>query len=164
MDLVTPDLGLLFWTGLVFCLLLFVLTKFAWKPILKMVNEREKKIEDALLLADKTKNEMLELKAENDKIMKEANAARDLILKEAKEFASAMVEEAKNKAKIEAQKHVDAARQTIQSEKAAALADIKSHVAQLSLAIAEKVVRGELSSDDKQKAFADKLAGDINLN
>lgn len=164
MDLVTPDFGLLFWTGLVFCLLLFVLTKFAWKPILNMVNEREKKIEDALLLAEKTKNEMLELKAENDKIIKEANATRDAILKEAKEAATAMVDAAKNKAKIESQKLVEAAHQSIQSEKSAAIAELKSHVAILSLDIAEKVVRGELASDDKQKALADKLAGDINLN
>ena len=164
MDLVTPDFVLLFWTGLVFCLLLFVLTKFAWKPILNMVNEREKKIEDALLLAEKTKNEMLELKAENDKIIKEANATRDAILKEAKEAATAMVDAAKNKAKIESQKLVEAAHQSIQSEKSAAIAELKSHVATLSLDIAEKVVRGELASDDKQKALADKLAGDINLN
>jgi F-type H+-transporting ATPase subunit b len=143
MDLILPDFGLLFWTALVFCCLLFLLTKFAWKPILNIVNEREKKIADALDLAEKTKKEMQELQAENERIIKEANATRDTILKEAKEAANAMVEDAKNKAKVEAQKLVDAARQSIHSE---------------------KVVRGELASDDKQKALADKLAGDINLN
>ena len=106
----------------------------------------------------------LELKAENDKIIKEANATRDAILKEAKEAATAMVDAAKNKAKIESQKLVEAAHQSIQSEKSAAIAELKSHVATLSLDIAEKVLRGELASDDKQKALADKLAGDINLN
>ena len=164
MDLITPDLGLLFWTGLVFCGLLFILTKFAWKPILNAVNEREQKIQDALDLAEKTKAEMASLKAENDQILKEARIERDNMLKEAKESASALVEEAKNKAKIEAQKLVDSARQTIQSEKSAAMAEIKSHVAQLSIEIAEKIVRNELASDSKQTALAEQLANDLNLN
>lgn len=164
MDLVTPDLGLLFWTGLVFCLLLFVLTKFAWKPILSAVNAREKKISEALELAEKTKSEMQALKAENDQIMKAARAERDQILKEAKEAANNMIEEAKSKAKVEATKLVDAARQNINSEKAAAMAELKSHIATLSLDIAEKVVRKELSSDDKQKELANQLAGEIKMN
>lgn len=164
MDLVTPDLGLLFWTGLVFCLLLFVLTKFAWKPILSAVNAREKKIAEALELADKTKSEMQALKAENDQIMKAARAERDQILKEAKEVANSMIEEAKGKAKVEASKLVEAARQNINSEKAAAMAELKNHIATLSLDIAEKVVRKELSSDDKQKELANQLAGEIKMN
>ena len=129
MDLVTPDLGLLFWTGLVFCLLLFVLTKFAWKPILNAVNTREQNITDALELAEKTKAEMQALKAENDQILKAARAERDQILKEAKEAANGMIEDAKGKAKDEAAKIVESARQNINSEKAAAMAEIKSHVA-----------------------------------
>ena len=164
MDLVTPDLGLLFWTGLVFCLLLFVLTKFAWKPILNAVNTREQNITDALELAEKTKAEMQALKAENDQILKAARAERDQILKEAKEAANGMIEDAKGKAKYEAAKIVESARQNINSEKAAAMAEIKSHVANLSLEIAEKVVRHELSSDDKQKSLATQLAGEIKMN
>jgi F-type H+-transporting ATPase subunit b len=164
MDLILPDLGLLFWTGIVFCLLLFLLAKFAWKPILNAVNAREQKIAEALELAVKTQVEMKALKAENDLILKEARAERDSILKEAKEAANHMIEEAKSKSKVEAQKIVESARLNINSEKAAAIAEIKTHVATLAVEIAEKVVRGELASDEKQKALAEKLAGDIQMN
>ena len=164
MDLILPDLGLLFWTGIVFCLLLFLLAKFAWKPILNAVNAREQKIAEALELAVKTQVEMKALKAENDQILKEARAERDSILKEAKEAANHMIEEAKSKSKVEAQKIVESARLNINSEKAAAIAEIKTHVATLAVEIAEKVVRGELASDEKQKALAEKLAGDIQMN
>lgn len=164
MDLVTPDLGLLFWTGIVFCSLLFLLAKFAWKPILTAVNERGESIAEALELAEKTRDEMRALKAENDQILKQAKAERDEILKEAKEIAVSMVESAKNKSKLESQKIVDSARDSIRSEKAAAMAELKTHVAALSLEIAEKVIRTELSSDEKQKALANNLASDINMN
>lgn len=164
MDLILPDFGLLVWTGLVFCLLMFLLAKFAWKPILNAVNTREQKISEALELAEKTKVEMQALKAENDQILKQARAERDEILKEAKEAANGMVEDAKGKAKNEAAKIVESARLTINSEKAAAMAELKNHVASLSLEIAEKVVRHELSSDDKQKALAMQLAGEIKMN
>ncbi|MEY4288005.1 MAG: hypothetical protein RLZZ30_93 [Bacteroidota bacterium] len=164
MDLILPDLGLLFWTGIVFCCLLFLLAKFAWKPILNAVNAREQKISEALELAVKTQAEMKALKAENDQILKEARAERDSILKEAKDAANHMIEDAKTKSKVEAQKIVDAARLNINSEKAAAIAEIKTHVATLAIEIAEKVVRGELASDEKQKALAEKLAGDIQMN
>lgn len=164
MDLILPDLGLLFWTGIVFCLLLFLLAKFAWKPILNAVNAREQKISEALELAVKTQAEMKALKAENDQILKEARAERDSILKEAKEAANHMIEEAKSKSKVEAQKIVESARLNINNEKAAAIAEIKTHVATLAVEIAEKVVRGELASDEKQKALAEKLAGDIQMN
>ena len=164
MDLIIPDLGLLFWTGIVFCLLMFLLAKFAWKPILNAVNAREQKISEALDLAVKTQAEMKALKAENDQILKEARAERDNILKEAKEAANTMIEDAKSKSKVEAQKIVEAARLNINSEKAAAIAEIKTHVATLAVEIAEKVVRGELASDEKQKALAEKPAGDIQMN
>ena len=164
MDLIIPDLGLLFWTGIVFCLLMFLLAKFAWKPILNAVNAREQKISEALDLAVKTQAEMKALKAENDQILKEARAERDNILKEAKEAANTMIEDAKSKSKVEAQKIVEAARLNINSEKAAAIAEIKTHVATLAVEIAEKVVRGELASDEKQKALSEKLASDFNLN
>ena len=111
MDLILPDFGLLVWTGLVFSLLMFLLAKFAWKPILNAVNTREQKISEALELAEKTKAEMQALKAENDQILKEARAERDQILKEAKEAANGMVEDAKGKAKDEAAKIVESARQ-----------------------------------------------------
>lgn len=164
MDLILPDFGLLFWTGLVFCLLLLILAKFVWKPILGAVNAREEKIADALSQAEKTKEEMKALQAQNENLLKEARAERDAMIKDAKETASKMVEEAKDKAKVEADKLLTSAKESINSEKAAAIAELKTQVASISLEIAEKVVRGELSSDDKQKALAEKLAEDINMN
>lgn len=164
MELVTPSIGLIFWTGLVFLLLLLVLTKFVWKPVLKAVNEREQKISDALELAEKTKTEMKALQAQNENLLKEARAERDAIVKDAKETATKMVEDAKNAAKTEASKIVAAAREAINADKAAAISELKTQVAAFSIEIAEKIVRGELSTDGKQKALAEKLAGDINLN
>jgi len=164
MELVTPDLGLIFWTGLVFLLLLFILTKFIWKPIHGAVNEREQKISDALDMAEKTKAEMKALQAANENLLKEARAERDAIVKDAKEVATKMIEDAKNAAKVAGQKELAAAREAINADKAAAIAELKTQVAAISLEIAEKIVRGELSADDKQKALAEKLAGDINLN
>lgn len=164
MELITPDLGLIFWTGLVFLLLLFILTKFVWKPVMAAVNEREQKISDALELAEKTKAEMKALQAANENLLKEARAERDAIVKDAKEVATNMIEEAKNAAKIAGQKEIASAREAINADKAAAIAELKTQVASISIEIAEKIVRGELSADDKQKALAEKLAGDINLN
>lgn len=164
MELVTPDLGLLFWTGIVFCLLLFLLVKFAWKPILGAVNAREEKITSALELAKKTQDEMKTLQAENENLLKEARSERDSMIKDAKGVASKMVDDAKGIAKVEADKIVEAARESINSEKVAAITELKAQMATFSIEIAEKVVRGELSSADKQKALADKLVDDINLN
>jgi F-type H+-transporting ATPase subunit b len=164
MDLVTPDLGLLFWTGLVFSLLLFVLTKFVWKPILGAVNAREQKISEALELAEKTKAEMKALQSENENLLKEARAQRDSILKDAKNSADKLIEESKDKAKLEADKIVTAAKEAINNEKLQAMSELKTHVAGLSIEIAEKIIRIELSSDDKQKALAEKMAEDINMN
>ena len=164
MDLILPDYGLLFWTGLVFCLLLFLLAKFAWKPILNAVDAREQKIHEALELAVKTKAEMQLLQAENEKILKEARAQRDAIMNDAKETAVQMIEDAKNKAKLEANKIVESAKTSIATEKTAAIVDLKNQLAGFSLDIAEKIVRGDLSTDAKQKALAEKLADDINMN
>ena len=164
MDLILPDYGLLFWTGLVFCLLLFLLAKYAWKPILNAVNAREQKIQEALDLADKTRAEMQLLQAENEKILKEARSERDSLIKDAQEIANKLVDEAKNKAQIEASKIVESAKVIISMEKAAAITDLKNQLAGYSLSIAEKIVRGDLASDEKQKALANKLADDINMN
>lgn len=164
MELVTPDLGLLFWTGLVFCLLLFLLTKFAWKPILNMVNAREQKIAEALELAEKTKAEMKALQAENENLLKEARAERDSMIKEAKETATTMISDAKNAAKVEANKVLEAAHASIESEKVAAIAELKAQMAVFSIEIAERIVREELSTDEKQRALSEKLAVEINMN
>jgi F-type H+-transporting ATPase subunit b len=164
MELITPDFGLLIWTSIVFVLLLFILTKFIWKPILSAVNTREQKISEALELAEKTKAEMKELQAQNENLLREARAERDKIVKDAHEVATKMIEDSKNNAKNEASKIIASAHLAIEQEKAAAISELKSHVAALSIEIAEKIVRTELSSDEKQKALASKLAEDINLN
>lgn len=164
MDLILPDFGLLFWTGLVFISLLFILTKFIWKPILAAVNAREEKISEALELAEKTQIEMKALQSQNENLLKEARIERDEIVKDAKETATKMVADAKNAAKVESEKVVVAARHTIEAEKVAAIAALKTQMASFSLEIAEKLVRGELASNDKQKALAEKLVADINLN
>jgi F-type H+-transporting ATPase subunit b len=164
MDLITPDLGLMFWTGLVFLLLMFVLTKFVWKPILAAVNSREQSITASLELAEKTMSEMKALQAQNEDLLKEARAERDSIVKDAREIATKMVDDSKNTAKVEAEKIINSAREAVNNEKTAALAEIKTQIAILSIEIAEKVVKGELSSADKQKALSEKLAADFNLN
>jgi F-type H+-transporting ATPase subunit b len=158
------SVGLFFWQTIIFLALLFLLRKFAWKPILNAVNEREQKISDSLELAEKTKAEMKALQSENENLLKEARAERDAIVKDAKETATKMIEDSKAAAKVEAEKIMASTRQAIEAEKAAAIAELKTQVASFSLEIAEKVVRGELASDDKQKALAEKLAGDINMN
>lgn len=164
MDLILPDYGLIFWTSIVFVLLLFLLAKFAWKPMLKAVNDREQKIAESLELADKTKAEMKALQSQNENLLKEARAERDSIVKDAKEVATKMVEDSKNAAKVEAEKVMLSAQEAINSEKTAAIADLKNQVASFSIEIAEKLVRTDMSSDDKQKALAEKLAAEVKMN
>ncbi len=164
MDLVIPDFGLLFWTGIVFCSLLFLLAKYAWKPILGAVNAREQKIAESLELAEKTKIEMQALQAENEALLKEARAERDKMLNEAKKQADKFIDESKNKAKEEAQKIITSAKESIQNEKAAAMSELKTHVGALSLEIAEKIIQNELSTNGKQKALIDKFVDNINMN
>jgi len=164
MDLITPDLGLVFWTGLTFIILMFILTKFIWKPIMAAVNNRENNIQEALDMAKKTKAEMEKLQTQNANLLKEARIERDEMIKEAKLTSDKMVESAKTKAKEEADKIVENARVSIEAEKNAALAELKNQVAGMALEIAEKIIRVELSSDEKQKQLADGFVQDINLN
>lgn len=158
------SIGLFMWQTILFVGLLLLLRKFAWKPILNAVNERESKIADSLAMAEKAKEEMKALQSQNENLLKEARAERDAMIKDAKETASKMVEDAKSTAKEEGNKMIASAKESINSEKAAAISELKTQVAAFSIEIAEKVVRGELASDAKQKALADKLAEDINLN
>lgn len=164
MDLITPAFGQIFWGGLVFLLLLFVLTKFAWKPILSAVKNREESIRESIELAEKTKAEMEALKNKNEDLLKEARIERDKMIKEATETAKKLVAEAKDEAKAEQTKIVAEAQKIINAEKASAIAELKTQVAAMSLEIAEKVIKGELASDDKQKALAEQIANDISLN
>jgi F-type H+-transporting ATPase subunit b len=156
--------GLFVMQSVILLVLILLMRKFAWKPILNALQEREEGIENAINMAENARKEISELKAANDNLLKEARAERDAIVKDAKETANKMIEEAKNNAKSEAEKVLAAAHHAIELEKSAAISELKLHVASLSIEIAEKIVRTELASDDKQKALATKLAEDINLN
>jgi F-type H+-transporting ATPase subunit b len=164
MDLVTPAIGLIFWTVLIFLILLFLLFKFAWKPILGAVKAREKSISEALNAAEKARKDMEKLQASNEEVLNEARAERDQILKEAREMRSKMIEDAKGMAKEEAHKLVDAARSAIENEKRAAINEMKNTMANLSVEIAEKLLLNELSDKDKQQALIDNILKEKNFS
>ena len=151
------SVGLFFWQTVLFVLLVLLLKKFAWKPILNAVNEREQGIKDALDSAQKAKEEMANLQADNEKLLKEARAERDAMLKEARDIKNKMISDAKDEAKVETDKMVAQAQAAIESEKKAAIADLKNQVATLSLNIAEKVVKQNLATDDKQQELVKSL-------
>jgi F-type H+-transporting ATPase subunit b len=148
----------------VFLLLLLILKKYAWKPILDAVEKRSKSIEDAINAADQAKASLAELNEEREKIKKESLAQRDALLKDANETKNQIISEAKTKAKEETDKILTSAREVIKTEKLAAITELKNQVAILSLEIAEKIVKDQLSSDDKQKALVDSMIKDVNLN
>jgi len=164
MDLITPEIGLIFWQTIVFLVLILLLAKFAWKPILGAVKQREDSINEALTSAETARKELQNLKADNEKLMKEARAERDAILKEARELKEKVLASATEEAQTKADKIVAQAKESIEQEKKAAMADIKSQVASLSLEIAEKVVRKELSSKEKQHQLIDEMLGNATLN
>ena len=162
--MIEPGIGLLFWMTLTFIILLFLLAKFAWKPILTAVNDREVSIIDALNQAKLAKQEMAQLKEDNERILREARAERDGILKEAREMKDKIVNEAKDRAKVEGEKMIAAARQSIQSEKNAAMAEIKSQIGTLSVNIAENILREKLNNDGAQNALVENILNKSNLN
>ena len=164
MDLVTPGFGLIFWTSVVFLILLVLLKRMAWTPILNNVDARNKSIEEALEAAKNARYEMSNLKADNDRILKEARAERDEMLKEAREIKASIISEAKNAAKDEADKMIASAKVVIENEKAGAISELKNTVGSLSVDIAEKVLRAELKDVDKQNAFIADMLKDIKLN
>lgn len=163
-SLITPGIGLIFWTSVVFILLVGILGKFAWKPILQAIKTREKNISDALASAESALKDMRELRANNEKILAQARTERDALLKEARETKDSIVAEAKAKAQAEADRILSSAREQIVNEKNAAVADLKVQVAALSIEIAEKILKTELASDEKQKALVNNLMKDVNLN
>ena len=150
MDLVTPDIGLIFWTTISFAILYFILAKFAWKPILGAVTEREKSIKDALSAAEKAKEEMANLKADNEKILNEAKLQRESLIKEAREIKSKIIADAEIEATEKANKLVESAKTAIENEKSAAMKQLKNTVVDLSLDIAEKLLSKELADKSKQ--------------
>ena len=164
MDLITPDFGLFFWQTIVFLVLLFLMAKFAWKPILGSVRQREQSINDALASAENARKEMQNLKSDNEQLLKEARAERDAILREARELKEKVITDASEEAKVKADKIVADAKRSIELEKQSAMAELKNQVAELSVEIAEKIVRKELSGKNEQHQMIEKMIGDAKLN
>ncbi len=164
MDLLTPSIGNIFWTAVVFLLLVVLLKSLAWKPILSAVKTREDNIQDALNQAKLAKKEMEDLKADNERIMREAKIERDAILKEAREIKDRIVGEAKDAAKAEGEKLIEAARQTINAEKNAAMADIKTTIGTLSVNIAESILKQKLDNSEAQNELVQNYINKSNLN
>lgn len=158
------SIGLFFWQTILFVALVFLLKKYAWKPILNAVNEREEGIRNALNNADKARQEMANLKSDNEKILKEARAERDTLLKEAREMKDSIINEAKEEAQIQANELIAKAKASIEQEKSAAINQMKSEMGNISVSIAEKIVKEELSNKDKQLQLVDKLLKEVTLN
>ena len=163
MGFVTPDYGTIFWMVISFGIVMVILKKFAWGPILSALKDREVSISDALHMAEKARMEVAGLKASNDQILVEARKEKDLILKEAREIKDKIIAEAKLQANTETQKGIEMARQQIIAEKTAAINDIKNQVAELSVMIAEKVIRRQLDNPKDQKILVEDLLKDLNL-
>ncbi len=164
MQLLTPSLGLLFWTLIAFLIVFFVLRKFAWGPILSSLNQREKSIADSLESAERVKREMVQLKGENEELMQRAREERSALLKEAKETRDKMVADAKEQARVEANKIIAEAQQAINAQKMAAITEVKNKVGQLVIEVTEKVLRRELSNPQAQEAHIKGLVDEVKLN
>jgi F-type H+-transporting ATPase subunit b len=164
MELLTPDFGLFFWTLLAFLTVFFILRKFAWKPIINSLGEREKGIADSIATAERVKGEMSQLKSENEKLLMQAREERTMMLKEAKDTKDRIISEAKEQAKVEANKIIIDAQAQIIQQKNAALTEVKNEIGSLALEVAEKILRKQLSTGDGQEMYTKMLAEDIKLN
>ncbi len=164
MDLLLPHLGLIVWTVLAFLIVLFILKKFAWKPILKGLNDRETNIANSIATAEKVKLEMAQLKSENEALLASAREERAVMLKEAKEIKDKMINDAKEEAKTQAAKIIADAQASISNQKMAALTDIKNQVGKMVVEVSEKILRKELSDKSQQESYIRQLAEEIKLN
>jgi F-type H+-transporting ATPase subunit b len=164
MDLLTPELGLFFWTLIAFLAVFFILRKFAWAPILSSLGEREKGIAESIATAERVRAEMSQLQSENEKLLMQAREERTAMLKEAKETRDKIVGEAKDMAKIEANKIIIDAQHQIQQQKMAALTQVKNEIGTLAISVAEQILRKQLNAADGQEAYMNMLAKDIQLN
>ena len=164
MGLVTPNPGTIFWMVIIFGIVFYILKKFAWKPILNALKEREESIANALNMAEQARKEVEGLKAGNEKIIAEARREKEMILKEVKDLKDKIIAEAREKASAEVQKSIDQARVQINSEKTVAINDIKKQVAELSVMIAEKVIKKELSDKGEQVKIVNNLVDEIKFN
>ena len=163
MGFVTPDYGTIIWMVIIFGIALYVLKKFAWKPILHALKERENSIADALASADGARKEMEKLKAGNEKIMAEARKAKEVVLNEAREIKDKILAEAKAQASREGQKMIESARVQINAEKDAAISEMKKQIAELSVAVAEKIIQKELKDRADQEMLVNNLLKGIKL-
>jgi F-type H+-transporting ATPase subunit b len=164
MDLLIPSFGLIFWTLLVFLILLFILKKFAWKPILASLKEREVGIAESLSTAERVRGEMTALKSENEALLVQAREERAKMIKEAKDTSDKMISEAKEKAKNEFERIVAEAQGAIQQQRNAALIDVKNQMGKLVIEVSEKVLRRELSNRNEQENYIKDLAESVKLN
>ncbi|MFL5789259.1 MAG: F0F1 ATP synthase subunit B [Flavisolibacter sp.] len=164
MELLTPSFGLIFWTLLAFIIVLLILRKFAWKPILGSLDQRQKTISDSLETAERVKAEMAQLKNENEALMAKAREERGIMLKEARETKDRIINEAKENAKVEANKIILDAQQAINAQKMAALTEVKNQVGKLVVEVTEKILRKELSSREAQERHINNLVEEVNLS
>ena len=164
MDLLLPHLGLLVWTLIAFLLVLFLLSKFAWKPILKGLDERENTIAGSIAMAEKVKLEMLQLKGENEALLTAAREERAIMIKEAKVTKDKMIADAKDEARVQAAKILTEANAAIQQQKMAAITDIKNQVCKLVVEVSEKVLRRELANKNEQETYINQQAQELKLN
>ncbi len=164
MQLLIPNFGLIIWTLLAFLIVLVILRKYAWKPILKSMNEREKGIADSLATAENIKTEMSQMKSENEALLVKAREERAQMLKEAKETKDRIINEAKEQAKVETNKIIADAQSVINQQKMAALTDLKNQVGTLVVEVSEKILRRELSNKQEQEKYIKELAENVKLN
>lgn len=164
MELLLPKLGLIFWTLIAFGITLWILRKFAWKPILSSLDEREKNISDSILSAEKVRKEMSQLKSENEALLAKAREERATMMREAKETRDKIIEDAKEQARLETNKIVADAQSVINQQKMAAITDLKNQVGNLVIEVSEKVLRRELGNKEEQEKYIQQLSQNIELN
>lgn len=164
MDLLIPSFGLIIWTLLVFIIVFLILKRFAWKPILESLKQRENNIADSISSAERVRAEMAQLKNENEALLAKAREERAQLLKEARDMKDRIINEAKEQAKIEANKIIVDAQAAIQQQKMAALTDVKNQVGLLVVEVSEKVLRRELSGKAEQENYIRQLANEVKLN
>jgi F-type H+-transporting ATPase subunit b len=164
MELLLPKLGLIFWTLIAFGIVFYILAKFAWKPILKSLNDREKNISDAILSTEIVKKEMAELKNENEILLARAREERAIMMREAKETRDKIISEAKERAREETNKIIAGAQGAIDQQKMAAITDLKNQVGNLVIEVSEKILRRELNNKEEQEKYIQQLASKVELN
>lgn len=164
MDLLIPSFGLIFWTMLAFLIVVFVLKKYAWKPILQSLNDREKTIGDSLATAERIKAEMAQMKSENEALLVKAREERSQMLKEARDMKEKIINEARDQAKIEGGKIITDAQAAIEQQKMAAITEVKNQIGNLVIEVSEKILRRQLENKPEQEKYIRQLASEVKLN